>query len=253
MSTPIDVAVVGGGLGGLSAAISLRRAGHRITIYERHDFAGEVGAGIGIPSNGSKWLSRWGVDIEAAKPVVMSKLIIHKWDAGEVVATAPLGNYKEKFGYDTMGFQRCDLHQVLLETALSQDGKGTLCKLVTGHLAVGVDSEAGKVIFENGITITADLVLAADGIHSRMRSAIGIVPDIQQASSCAYHHIISMKKVIELGLGDIGSKEGIEFWASPGTNKIAIGSCHGGEVLSIYSFFPWAILLCSARKVTDNF
>lgn len=169
----LNVAVVGGGLGGLSAAISLRRAGHQITIFERHDFAGEVGAGIGIPSNGSKWLSRWAVDIEAAKPVVMSKLIIHKWDTGEVVATAPLGNYKEKFGYDTMGFQRCDLHQILLKTALSHDGKGTPCKLVTGKLAVGVDCDLGKVTFENGTTITADLVIAADGIHSRMRSAIG--------------------------------------------------------------------------------
>jgi len=46
----LNIAVIGGGLGGLSAAISLRRAGHKITIYERHSFAGEVGAGIRIPS-----------------------------------------------------------------------------------------------------------------------------------------------------------------------------------------------------------
>ena len=74
----LNIAVIGGGLGGLSAAISLRRAGHIVTIYERRDFAGEIGAGIGIPSNGSKWLYKWGVDIEAGRPVVMSKLLIHK-------------------------------------------------------------------------------------------------------------------------------------------------------------------------------
>jgi salicylate hydroxylase len=52
----LDVAVIDGGLGGLSAAISLCRAGHKIMIYERCDFAGEVGAGIGIPPNESKCL-----------------------------------------------------------------------------------------------------------------------------------------------------------------------------------------------------
>jgi salicylate hydroxylase len=71
----LNVAVIGGGLGGLSAAISLRRADHKITIYERHSFVGEVGAGIGIPSNGSKWLYNWGVDVEAGKPVVANRLI----------------------------------------------------------------------------------------------------------------------------------------------------------------------------------
>jgi salicylate hydroxylase len=236
--TSLSVAIIGGGPGGVSAAIALRRAGHRVTIYERNDFAGEVGAGVGIPSNGTKWLEKWGVDIEAGKPVVMDKLIIHKWDTGKVLAIAPLGNYKEKFGYDTLGFQRCDLHRILLDTALSQDGAGTPVKLVTSHLSVGVDTDLGRVIFDNGEAITADLVVAADGIHSRLRSAIGITPDVKQASSCAYRHIISTRKARELGIEDIGSKEALEFWMGPGTNKIAIGSAHGGEVIGIYSFFP---------------
>ena len=233
----LDVAVIGGGLGGLSAAISLRRAGHKITIYERHSFVGEVGAGIGIPSNGSKWLYNWGVDVEAGKPVVANRLIIHRWDNGEVMATAPLGDYKEKFKYDTLSFQRCDVHRILLDTALSKKGLGIPCKLVTSHRAVQVEAELGEVTFENGEVITADLVIAADGIHSKMRSAIGITPEVTQASSCAYRHVISKAKIDELGLGDIGSSEAIEFWTKPGTEKIVIGCAHGGEVICVYSFF----------------
>jgi salicylate hydroxylase len=234
----MGIVIIGGGLGGLSAAISLRRAGHEITIYERHDFAGEVGAGIGIPSNGAKWLYKWGVNVEAGKPVVMTKLIIHNWETGEVIATAPLGNYKEKFGYDTFGFQRCDLHKILLDTALEKSGVGIPCKLVTSHKAVEVDAELGWVTFENGEVVSADLVIAADGIHSRMRSAIGITPDVTQASSCAYRHVISKEKVRELGLGEIGSSEAIEFWSRPGTDRVVIGTAHGGEIVCIYSFFP---------------
>ena len=235
----LNIAIIGGGLGGLSAAISLRRAGHKVAIYERHSFAGEVGAGIGIPSNGSKWLYKWGVDVEAGKPVVANKLIIHKWDSGEVMATAPLGDYKEKFRYDTLSFQRCDLHEILLETALSKNGIGEPCILVTSHRAVEVEAEVGKVTFENGEVITADLVIAADGIHSRIRSAIGITPDVTQASSCAYRHIISKEKIEELGLGEIGSSEAIEFWSKPGLEKVVIGCAHGGEVICIYSFFAY--------------
>jgi len=170
----------------------------------------------------------------------MSKLIIHKWETGEVVAEAPLGNYEEKFGYDTLGFQRCDLHRILLDTALSEVGVGRSCVLVTDHRAVEVDAERGRVRFENGNVVTADLVIAADGIHSKIRDAIGIIPDVKQASSSCYRHIISMEKARELGLEDIGTNDAIEFWASPGMNvhKIVIGTCHGGEVLGIYSFSP---------------
>lgn len=50
----LDIAVVGGGIGGLAAAIALRRAGHKVTIYERADFAGEVGASISCAANGMK-------------------------------------------------------------------------------------------------------------------------------------------------------------------------------------------------------
>ncbi|CCF46823.1 hypothetical protein CH063_03958, partial [Colletotrichum higginsianum] len=42
----LDVGVIGGGIGGMSVAIALRRAGHKVSVYERNDFAGEVGASV---------------------------------------------------------------------------------------------------------------------------------------------------------------------------------------------------------------
>lgn len=65
------------GSGGLAAAVSLRRAGHAVTIYERYDYAGEVGASISCANNGTKWLFEWGVDVEKAKPVTLRNLIMH--------------------------------------------------------------------------------------------------------------------------------------------------------------------------------
>lgn len=59
-----DIAIIGSGLGGLGAAIALRRAGHAVTVYERYDFGGEVGASLSLDSNGS----RFGTDYNNCSP-----------------------------------------------------------------------------------------------------------------------------------------------------------------------------------------
>jgi salicylate hydroxylase len=95
----LDVAVVGGGIGGLCAAISLRRAGHQVTIYERADFAGEVGASISCAANGARWLHQWEVEVQKGDPVILRKLINRDWSTGEPVSIYDLADYKEKWGY----------------------------------------------------------------------------------------------------------------------------------------------------------
>lgn len=95
---PLNIAVVGSGLGGLCAALSLRRAGHQVTLYEQYDFAGEVGASLSIASNGSRWISQWGVDIPSIKPVTLEKLVMHDWETGNVKNMYGLGDYKANFG-----------------------------------------------------------------------------------------------------------------------------------------------------------
>jgi len=95
---PLKAAIIGCGLGGLSAAIALRRQGHNVTLYERYDFANEVGASLSCASNGSRFLEAWDVDIKAARPVVLKNLISHEWGTGEVTGVYSLGDYKKSFG-----------------------------------------------------------------------------------------------------------------------------------------------------------
>jgi salicylate hydroxylase len=95
----LDIAVVGGGIGGQASAIALRRAGHKVTIYEKADFAGEVGASISCAANGTKWLEEWGVNIELGDPVLLKKLISRDWKTGEPDNVYDLSDYKERWGY----------------------------------------------------------------------------------------------------------------------------------------------------------
>jgi salicylate hydroxylase len=95
----LDIAIIGGGIGGLAASISLRRAGHKVTNYERAHFAGEVGASISCAVNGGRFLHEWGVNIPAGRPVELRKLIAHDWKTGDVTSMYDLANYKSTWGY----------------------------------------------------------------------------------------------------------------------------------------------------------
>jgi salicylate hydroxylase len=232
---PLDVAVIGSGLGGLSAAISLRRQGHNVTIYERRDFGGEVGASLSCASNGSKFLEEWGIDTSAAKPVILRSLIMHDWKSGEVVNQYGLGDYKAKFGTDYNNFHRIDLHVHLKETALARG-----CVLQVWHKAVSLDPELGIIEFNNGKTVQADLVICADGIRSQMRERMGVMPKVDPSASCCYRCIVSAEKLRELGLEEFLNSEAIEFWGGKGIHKIVMSSCSNGNVVSCYCFYPAA-------------
>jgi hypothetical protein len=76
--TTLSIAIIGSGLGGLSAAVALRRQNHKVVIFERYDFGGEVGASLSRASNSSKFLQEWNVPIASTKPVKLKSLIMHQ-------------------------------------------------------------------------------------------------------------------------------------------------------------------------------
>lgn len=129
----LNVAVIGGGIGGLSAALALRRAGHSVTVYEKHDFAGEVGASVSCAANGTRWLHEWKVDVEKGDPVVLQKLINRDWKTGEPVSVYDLEDYEKKWGYAYNMFHRQYMHKMLKDCALQEEGVGTPIKLIVNH------------------------------------------------------------------------------------------------------------------------
>ncbi|ORY88242.1 hypothetical protein BCR35DRAFT_301762 [Leucosporidium creatinivorum] len=240
----LKVAIVGGGLGGLSAAVALRRAGHLVSIYERRDFKLEVGASISCAANGTQWLREWGVDIASGRPIQLMKLVMREWKTGKILNQYSLDDYEKTWGNVYNMFHRVDMHTMLLETATQEEGEGTPCSVVVDHIAKELDHEKGTVTFENGITVQADLIIGADGIRSAVRSLIGAIPDTKSANQTCYRCNVKTEDIKRLGLVEWAADPGIQFWGGYPTDdlsmyyKIVMSPCAGGDIVSFYCFMP---------------
>lgn len=236
----LSVGVVGGGIGGLAVAISLRRAGHDVTVYERHDFAGEVGASISCAANGTRWLHEWGVDIAKGDPVILRKLINRDWKTGEPVSVYDLDDYEERWGYVYNMFHRQYMHAMLKDCALQEEGEGTPAKLLVNYQCKDIDLDTGVITFTDGNTARHDLVVGADGIGSAVRRIIGLNPEKRPADSSCLHANVLTEDAIRLGLVDYSKNSALEYWGGQEGkwDKIVLSPCNGGRLLSYYCFFP---------------
>ncbi|KAL2061586.1 hypothetical protein VTL71DRAFT_6963 [Oculimacula yallundae] len=236
----LDVGVIGGGIGGLCAGIALRRAGHEVTIYEKNDFAGEVGASVSCAANGTRWLHEWGVDVSKGDPVILKKLINRDWKTGEPVSVYDLSDYEEKWGYVYNMFHRQYMHSMLKECALQDEGEGTPAKLLVNYACQDIDLEAGTITFKNGVKVPHDLIIGADGIGSVVRGVLGITPDKTPSDQSCLHANVMTEDAVRLGLVDYSKNDALEYWGGQEGkwDKIVLSPCNGGKLLSYYCFFP---------------
>src|SRR5689334_1966353 len=111
------VAIVGAGIGGLTAALALIRQGIGVDIYEQAPELKELGAGVQISSNGTRVLDALGLGKEAERlGVVVAGKEIRLWSTGQTWKLFDLGAVSvERYGFPYMMFHRGDLHTVLLD------------------------------------------------------------------------------------------------------------------------------------------
>src|SRR5215213_9416181 len=109
------IAIVGGGLGGLTAAIALRQRGFDVTVYEQADQLGEIGAGIQLSPNAMRVLIALGLDREfEAVAFEPHRHVVRNWKTGSIVsATQMRGVFRPQYGAGYFGAHRADLHAVL--------------------------------------------------------------------------------------------------------------------------------------------
>jgi salicylate hydroxylase len=189
------IAIIGGGIGGLSAALHLLRAGFDVQVYEQAPRITEIGAGIQISPNASRPLHRLGLRAAMEKVGVFPEAIHQRrWDDGRTLQLAPLGPEVEAtFGAPYYHFHRADLANLLAD-ALPPE------RLHVGHKLVGLEQKGAGAIarFDNGVSVEADLVVGADGIHSRVR-ALTFGPEKPRFTGCvAWRGLVPADRIAHL-------------------------------------------------------
>ncbi|MBM2620263.1 FAD-dependent monooxygenase [Actinoplanes sp. LDG1-06] len=229
----VHIAVVGSGVGGLTAAIALQARGFAVDVYDQARSLDEIGAGVSLGGNGMRVLDALGLG--AAVRNVSSRLQriqFHHWRTGEIFYEHPMGDwYERRFGGPFLGIHRADFHQVLLSAYGGTPLLNRRCAAV---------SASGELSFADGSTATADVVVGADGLRSVVRG-----PDepVFSAMSC-YRGLTPVDKVPG------GETFGLTFFLGPNRHLVAY-PVRGGEFINFVAYVPdpeWTLESWSARS-----
>jgi 6-hydroxynicotinate 3-monooxygenase len=163
------IAVVGAGLGGLTVAGFLQRAGFPTVVYEQAPTFSRIGAGIILSANATKVLRRLGIEQDLIAAGIKPECYISRtWDTGATQYEIAFDAASEqRFGGTYLNVHRGDLHAVL-EKAVAPGS------IAFNHRLVDLQetSDGIRLVFENGVIADADVVIGADGIRSKVRDVL---------------------------------------------------------------------------------
>lgn len=165
----IRIGVVGAGIGGLAAAIALRRTGHEVVVFEQARQFMRVGADINLTPNAVRAIDGLGVGAavrdSAARP---THRISRTWNSGEETSRLPMGDEAQrKYGAPQLTIHRADLLAALAQAFPAQDVRfGARASEITQ------DASGVRLRFADGSVEAVDALVGADGIHSAVRTAM---------------------------------------------------------------------------------
>ena len=172
MSTVLPTLVVGGGIGGLATALSIARSGREVHLVERADEFTEIGAGLQFGPNASRALDALGVlgDL-LPRAVQPARAVMRDAVSGSTLTTLELGHtFRHRYGYPYLVVHRNDLLNLLLEHCHANER----ITLQTGRTVVDAEVRptGASVRFADGSQYETRALVAADGLHSTLRSHV---------------------------------------------------------------------------------
>jgi salicylate hydroxylase len=217
------IAIIGGGIGGLSTALALERHGAETIVCEQAAALNEVGAGINLTPNAIKAFRALGIEAEVEAIGSGSEFqMIRSWKSGRLISRVRRGDFRKKFGAPNLTLHRVDLLNVL-------SGALRTTEIRLGKRAVTVEhrERAAMARFADGSEIEADIVVGADGIHSAVRKSL-FGADAPRFTGCICWR--GMAPVDALP-GDINTADGT-MWMGPHGHVVHY-PVHRGKLINI--------------------
>ncbi len=191
----LNIAVVGGGLGGLGVTNLLLKAGHTVRVYEQAPQFSEVGAGISLPPNAARVVDSMGLkDVLKTASNIPDRGRIYNGKTGKVIKYTPFGDTVFKhFGEYYYQLHRSDFVDLLVNGIKRFDENA----LQIDHKFSSYEQNENSVTlkFTNQPNQTADLLIGADGIRSTIRSQICGTEDPEFTGYVAWGAVIPMERL----------------------------------------------------------
>lgn len=186
-----DIAIIGGGIGGLVAGIALQKAEQNVRIYERAPEFGEVGAGISMSPNAVLGLRSLGLGdwIENVSNEPLEQQLCHG-ETGELLQAINRRQTRERYHAPYLQLHRADLLATLAATFGEHN-----CQMGADLKAIESRTDGVSLSFSDGSAAQADAVIAADGLRSVVRDALFDTAEPIFSGHIAYRGLIPAERV----------------------------------------------------------
>ena len=222
--------IIGAGIGGLTAALTLARDGWSVDIYEQSEKIVPVGAGLQLAPNASRILDGLGLLPTVRRTAVeMERLVARSGLSGRILGTMALGRSAQaRWGAPLFVIHRGDLQAALLKAALQHPG----VRLHLGQRLDGLKEIAGGVraTFANGAeetTVETGLLVGADGIWSKVRGHVGLSAPANFSGSVAWRTVVPAASV-----ADVFRRPQSNLWMAP-EGHVVHYPVRGGDEINI--------------------
>jgi len=243
MDRKLRVALVGAGLGGLTAALALNRQGFEVRIFEQASKLRELGAGIGLSPNPLKVLRALGLEEEMKRyGTAIEAITMRNWATGEELFRQPLKGVNEgRFGLTNMQAHRGDLLNILAAAvSTSQIHLGSRC------VDVASSDRAASLTLSDGTQEQFDLVVGCDGIGSRVRAALHGPESPRFTGNMCWRALVETQNLPPAHL-----PRDTTFWVGPG-GHIATYYIRHGALVNVVAVRETAIWLEESWSVEGD-
>lgn len=227
----LRIGICGGGIGGFSAAIALRKVGHEVEVFERAAAFNRVGADINLTPNAVFALDQLGVGEYLRKSAARPTFRISRdGKTGEETSRLPMSAAaEEKYGAPQLTIHRADL-LLALQNQLPED------IVHPGMSAKSVDlTETGAtIVFDDGSRRDFDVVIGADGIHSAVRAALWGKDDPKFTGIVSYRAVFPRDKAPDTPDTDAFTK----WWGDTPDKQIVTFPLTLGQEIFVFATTP---------------
>jgi salicylate hydroxylase len=219
----LNVAIVGAGIGGLTAAIALRRHGVNVAVYEKAHELKELGAGVTIGANGARVYDSLG--LRDSLDAIAGKISTMTWKTWR---NESLPGYRPRYPLE----QTYPVHRAEFQNMLLAALPPGVVHLGCACMAAVEDIGGARIDFDDGSQARADVLIGADGIHSVIRTVVGAQTGPVSDGIMAYRGLIPAARLD--GIYDMGTWS---MWVGPGQSFLTY-PVSAGALLNVVGLVP---------------